>query len=59
MKALDVRYFRTNLRESGMIAYWVVAGFFTAFGWHYGEKFIVTYIDTPPAIEKKVDKNDK
>jgi hypothetical protein len=42
-----------------MIAYWVVAGFFTAFGWHYGEKFIVTYIDTPPAIEKKVDQNGK
>ena len=37
-----------------MIAYWIVAGFFTAFGWHYGEKFIVTYIDKP-AIEQKAE----
>ena len=41
-----------------MIAYWVVAGFFTAFGWHYGEKFIVTYIDKPETkIEQKKDSN--
>ena len=39
-----------------MIAYWIVAGFFTAFGWHYGEKFVVTYMDKPETkIEKKVD----
>jgi hypothetical protein len=43
-----------------MIAYWIVAGFFTAFGWHYGEKFIVTYIDKPETtIERKIDEQPK
>ena len=40
-----------------MILEVIVYGFFTAFGWHYGEKFIVTYVDTdPPKVEQKVDK---
>jgi hypothetical protein len=41
-----------------MIAYWIVAGFFTAFGWHYGEKFIVTYIDKPPAVEQRTKEKE-
>jgi hypothetical protein len=37
-----------------MIAYWVVSGFFIAFGWHYGDKVITTYIDKPEtAMEQK------
>lgn len=37
-----------------IVATWIVVGFFTAFGWHYGEKFIVTYIDKPePRVEQK------
>jgi hypothetical protein len=39
-----------------MIAYWIVAGFFTAIGWHYGDNFVSTYLDKPDTtIEQKAD----
>lgn len=43
-----------------MIAYWIVAGFFTAIGFYYGNK-LVESIDKPEVkIEQKIeDKGQK
>jgi hypothetical protein len=40
-----------------IIAGWVVVGFFSAIGW-YGANHYVIEPHFPPAIEKKVEKND-
>ena len=43
-----------------MIVSLIVAGFFTAIGWHYGDKFVKTHLDTPETkMEKKVDTDEK